>query len=157
MGQTIHPRCRGCPAGCCRYFCLRLAEPETYEELDEARWFLTHGGVTVLIDHDGEWWLRVDSRCKWLVGRGRSWRCRQHARRPLPCRRLSPERCEQALGRAVPLAEFTSSDELEAYAREALGERFELARRHLEELADREAQAADRGPKPRKPRKRAAK
>ncbi|MFB3893462.1 MAG: YkgJ family cysteine cluster protein [Phycisphaerae bacterium] len=119
-----------CQARCCRYFGVPLGRPETYEDFDEVRWYLLHRGVSVYIDAEGDWGMRVENRCRMLRKTPRGWRCVAYGRRPLVCRRFAPATCEFTRGFHEVEEHFASAAELEAYASRMLGRQaFEDGRR----------------------------
>lgn len=125
----MHRQCKLCNARCCRYFCLPIDNPCTYEEFEQIRWYLTHQAVNAHVDFDGQWWLLVENRCRWLEENPAGPVCAHYENRPLICRRFSPETCDFTKGPYEYEARFETADELEAYAREILGEKeFEAAR-----------------------------
>jgi Fe-S-cluster containining protein len=139
------PTCEKCGGACCKYFCFEIDEPEDYEEFEDIRWYVLHDGVSVHID-DGDWYIAIENRCNALDPYGR---CSIYEDRPLICRSYSPEDgCDYTGGGDYEYdEEFTSPDQVERYAREALGdETFERQReKHrakLERRARRKQQKA---------------
>ncbi len=124
MGKT----CRECGSKCCTYFCFEIDEPDTYEEFDDVRWYLNHEGVSVHID-EGDWYISIASRCKMLA---RDARCLIYADRPLICRKYDPAKCDFAPGDYGYEELFLTGEQLEAYARDTLGEEeYERAKRKV--------------------------
>ena len=118
--------CQSCGAKCCKYFCFEIDEPDSYEEFEDIRWYLCHEGVTVHID-EGDWFINIDNRCSKL---GPDNLCTIYENRPLICRKYDPAECDFTGGDYGFEAHFTSPEELEAYARKALGEKeFRRARK----------------------------
>lgn len=146
----MHRQCRLCNARCCRYFCLPIDNPCTYDEFEQVRWYLVHGGVSVHVDHDGGWWMLVENRCRWLEDSAQGPRCVAYDNRPLICRRFSPRTCDFTRGPFAYEHRFETADELEDYARDVLGAaEFAAARRAM--TAVRRPRKAKR-PKPKRPR-----
>ncbi len=119
----MDPRCKKCNARCCRYYCFQIDSPDTFEEFDNIRWYLMHDNTTVHIDLAGDWYIKVDNRCKNLVeppGGGHA--CKDYANRAFVCRQLSPARCDFARGHYSYEELFTTPQELEVYARRMLGD-----------------------------------
>jgi Fe-S-cluster containining protein len=112
-------RCRQCDSRCCRYFCIPIPKPDLFEEFENIRWYLAHRGVSVFIDLDGEWWVRMDSRCGLLDRRGQ---CKDYANRSMVCRTFSPDGCEVTQGGHACEELFRTPKQLDAYARRMLGE-----------------------------------
>ena len=122
--------CQKCDARCCRYYSFPIEMPESYEDFDQVRWYLVHENTTVYIDWDGQWYIRIDNRCRWLIDTDQGPRCERYSDRPLICRAFSPETCETAKGNFECEELFTKPDELDVYARRMLGEHaFDAARR----------------------------
>jgi len=129
-GRRMDRRCRLCNARCCRYFCFPIDNPCTYEEFEQVRWYLTHQAIRVHIDLAGQWWIFIENRCRWLDETPDGPRCASYENRPLICRRFSPKTCDFTKGPYKCQAEFETADDLEAYARQILGEKeFEAARK----------------------------
>lgn len=116
-------RCRLCNARCCRYFCFQIGSPETYEQFEQVRWYLTHKDISVHVDPDGDWWIFIANRCRWLEETREGPKCADYENRPLICRQFSPKTCDFTRGPYVSAAEFETANELEAFARETLGTR----------------------------------
>ena len=122
MSQT----CQKCGAKCCKYFCFEIDEPDTYEEFEDVRWYLCHQGVTVHID-EGDWYISIENHCKKL---GRNDHCKIYDERPLICRSYDPSNCDHVSGFYGYDEHFRTPEELDAYARETLGEKeYEKARK----------------------------
>ncbi len=111
--------CVKCGAKCCRYFCLEIDSPDSFEEFEHIRWYLMHEGVTVHID-GGDWFLGIDNRCKML---DKDNRCTDYDNRPSICREYPDDDCDHSDGEYGYDALFTTPDELVAYARKTLGKK----------------------------------
>jgi Fe-S-cluster containining protein len=114
MAQT----CESCGARCCRYFCFEIDTPGSYEEFENARWYLMHEGVTVHIDLEGDWYIAIANRC---LNLDEGNRCLQYAERPLICRKYDIDGCDFTKGNYEYIALFTKPDHIEQYARAKLG------------------------------------
>ena len=112
--------CQECGAKCCRYFCFEIDEPDTYEEFDDIRWFVLHKGISVHIDEDGDWYISIANRCKAL---GRDDRCKRYEDRPLICRKYTDENCDHTSGDYGYKELFNAPEDIDRYARNALGEK----------------------------------
>ena len=82
--------CSYCTAICCRYFTLPVSTPESWEDYDNLRWYLTHGRVALFVE-DGTWYMIVYGDCKYLQPDNR---CGIYHDRPGICRSYSTESCE---------------------------------------------------------------
>lgn len=110
-------QCSKCDAKCCRYFCLEIDTPETFEDFENIRWYLCHQGVTVHVD-EGDWYLAVESPCRKL---GRDGLCTIYEDRPKLCRSYSQENCDYTAGDYGYDEYFTEPEQILAYARKKLG------------------------------------
>jgi Fe-S-cluster containining protein len=86
-GQCL---CEFCTGKCCRYFCLPIDTPETWDDYDSIRWYLAHGQTLVYVEKK-TWYLLVFTRCKFLT---RDNRCGIYLNRPKICREYSTDDCE---------------------------------------------------------------
>ena len=120
--ELMHPQCLQCDALCCRYYCLAIPQPQTYEDFDEVRWYLMHAGSSVHVDFDGDWWLKVHSPCQMLRQTPAGPRCVAYDDRPIACRALHPDRCHFSQGEPQYDQEFRTAEELDAFAQAMLGE-----------------------------------
>jgi uncharacterized protein len=110
--------CANCKALCCRYFCFEIDQPDDYEEFEDIRWYLCHGGVSVHIDEDDDWYIQIENPCNKL---GNDNRCTIYEERPLICRTYSDDNCEATGSDYGYREEFTSPEQLDEYARKTLG------------------------------------
>lgn len=82
--------CDHCAGKCCRYFCLQIDTPTTWDDYDSIRWYLAHGQTLVYVDKK-KWYLVVFTRCKYLRSDNR---CAIYHSRPKICREYSTSECE---------------------------------------------------------------
>lgn len=82
--------CSYCTGRCCRYFCLPIDTPETWDDFDSVRWYLVHGNSIVYVEKD-TWYLLVYSRCNHLL---KDNRCGIYLKRPKICSEYSTNDCE---------------------------------------------------------------
>lgn len=115
----MNDRCQTCRALCCRYFCFQIDEPTDYDEFEDIRWYLLHQGVRVHIDEDGAWFIQIDNPCQALDANNR---CTIYEDRPLICRGYSTDNCEATDDDYGYREEFTTPEQLAAYARRVLGD-----------------------------------
>jgi Fe-S-cluster containining protein len=111
--------CRKCRSRCCRYLCFEIDRPESYEDFENARWFLMHKGVSIHIEENGDWYMAITNRCRNLT---RDNLCRDYDNRPLICRSYSVEGCDFTKGDYEYSMLFKTPRQLEDYARKQLGE-----------------------------------
>ncbi|MFP4434386.1 MAG: YkgJ family cysteine cluster protein [Planctomycetota bacterium] len=139
-------QCSQCDGKCCKYFCLEIDEPDTYEEFEDVRWYLCHGDVSVHIDEDGDWYLSVMNACRFLDDANR---CTIYEDRPLICRTYSQDGCDFTQGDYQYQQLFHTPEELDAYAEKTLGKLAyrsakKKARRKLEKKAEKEARKREK-------------
>lgn len=82
--------CEHCTSLCCRYYSLHLATPKTWDDFDNIRWYLAHGGNSVYVDA-GNWYLMVHGDCRYLLPDNR---CGIYQNRPKVCADYTTEACE---------------------------------------------------------------
>jgi len=139
--------CAKCGAKCCTYFCFEIDEPTDYDEFEDIRWFLLHHDVSVHVD-DGDWFISIGNRCRML---GLDNECMAYETRPTICRTYNPAKCDHTDGDYGYDAEFTTAEELEAYARKTLGARkFDRARAKAWGLTDKKKKKKKKKSKKRK-------
>ena len=82
--------CDYCSGKCCRYFCLPIETPTTWDDYDSIRWYLAHGGTLVYVEKE-TWYLLVFSKCQFLRADNR---CGIYLNRPKICGEYSTANCE---------------------------------------------------------------
>ncbi len=82
--------CSYCTGRCCRYFCLPIDTPESWDDYDSIRWYLAHGQTLVYVEKE-TWYLLVFSNCRYLQPDNR---CGIYLNRPKICRDYSTDECE---------------------------------------------------------------
>jgi uncharacterized protein len=130
--------CDQCSALCCRYFVLEIGTPETRRQYDDIRWYLVHQNVFVFIEKR-KWYLGIYARCKHLQADNR---CGIYQTRPKICREYSTDNCDYHGGEYDWQVLFSSAEQLEAYAAEA------LAARALKRSKARQRQQREKARKP---------
>ena len=104
-------RCRDCESVCCRYIAVQTAQPRHRDEYELMRWQLSHEGVCIYIDPEGDWMVQVATPCRQLVNH----RCGIYAARPKVCREYENHSCELAEPGEENVAEFTTAEEFERF------------------------------------------
>jgi len=106
--------CRECGARCCRYLATEIDRPTCKRDYDYIRWYLLHGNVHVFADHDGDWYLEMESRCEHL---GPDGTCTNYDNRPRICRRYGADdqTCEFLSKDAPHKVRFSTATEFEAW------------------------------------------
>ncbi|MBS3734359.1 MAG: YkgJ family cysteine cluster protein [Phycisphaerae bacterium] len=136
-------KCVECGAKCCRYFCFQIDDPEEYSAFEDIRWFLCHEGISVHIDEDGDWYICIENRCKYV---GSDNRCMIYEERPIICRQYDVDGCDFTGGDYRYQKLFTTPEQIEAYAREQLGPHgFDGPRTRARRRIERKQQAKARG------------
>lgn len=82
--------CDHCTGKCCRYISLPIKDPETWDDFDEFRWFLSHGQVLIYVEK-GTWYILFMSKCQYLL---KDHRCAIYFDRPKICREYTTDNCE---------------------------------------------------------------
>jgi len=82
--------CNHCTGKCCRYFCLPIDTPTTWDDFDSIRWYLAHRGSLVYVEKS-TWYLLVFSKCDYLLPDNR---CGIYLNRPKICREYTTDDCE---------------------------------------------------------------
>ena len=117
--------CRDCDSKCCQYFTVPLSRPADRDDFDAMTWYILHGGVSIYIDHEGDWYVNVTSRCTAL---GQDGLCRIYSVRPEICRVHTDEICEKDEANYDFREHFFTVEELTAYARKFLDRKEEVRR-----------------------------
>jgi Fe-S-cluster containining protein len=87
---SAHP-CSGC-GDCCSYVAIEIDAPTTNRDYDQIFWYLTHHGVSVYVDWEGDWYAEFQSMCAHLTPQRT---CAIYAERPEICSAFSWEECER--------------------------------------------------------------
>ena len=107
-------QCQRCTGLCCRYFALPIETPETREDYDDIRWYLSHEDISIFVE-DGEWYLSVNRKCRHLSEKNQ--KCLIYDRRPKICRKYRHENCDAVQGEYDYELHFTSDREMDEYIR----------------------------------------
>ena len=85
--------CEDCNAPCCNMFILPYPTPFTFMHLDYMRFLVGFEGVTMLLNADGTWQLKVEKRCYHFDEA--TGRCAIHdiSLRPKTCVFFNPSNC----------------------------------------------------------------
>ena len=107
-------QCEKCRGLCCRYFALPIETPETREDYDDIRWYLSHEDISIFVE-DGDWYLSVSRKCRHLSEKNHT--CLIYDRRPKICRKYRHANCDAVLGEYDYELHFTSDREMDEYIR----------------------------------------
>lgn len=108
--------CDYCTGKCCRYIALPIDEPETWEDFDAIRWYLTHQDISIFVE-DGTWYIMIFRECNHLLSDNR---CAIYHDRPQICRDYSTENCEFDSNFTYEKI-FETDDQIWEYAEAVLG------------------------------------
>jgi len=88
---TPENKCSFCNGSlCCNYITQQIDTPRSIEDFDHLLWHTAHHDVQIYKD-EGEWFLLVNNKCKFLQPDGR---CGTYETRPMVCRQHSNDYCE---------------------------------------------------------------
>lgn len=76
---------------CCTYIAVDIDPPTTLRRATQTLWYLYHSQVSVYWDHDEEWLLQFETRCRHLRPDNA---CAIYAQRPHICRDFDSRACE---------------------------------------------------------------
>jgi len=85
-----HP-CFDCTR-CCNYVAVEIDSPSSMKEYDHIYWYLYHGGISVFIDWENDWFIQFETRCENLTSQGL---CAVYETRPAICKEFDWRECEQ--------------------------------------------------------------
>jgi hypothetical protein len=128
-----HP-CSGC-GDCCTYVAVRIDNPRSNADYDHVHWYLSHRGVSVYVDWDGDFYLEFETRCDHLTA---ARTCGIYRERPEICADFSWDECEKGTGEPGHKLRFETPEQFatwfaarrpKAYARYAAFRRDRAAAR----------------------------
>ncbi|OHB58365.1 MAG: hypothetical protein A2Y07_08335 [Planctomycetes bacterium GWF2_50_10] len=105
--------CQKCNAMCCRYIALEIDEPETRDEFDDVRWYLTHEGVSVFVEK-GKWHVSFAGSCRHIDDKHR---CSIYETRPKICRKYKTDGCDRTSDEYDYELHFTNDAQMLEYMR----------------------------------------
>lgn len=88
--EPVQVPCLSCGL-CCTYIAVDIDPPTTVRRATQMLWYLYHGQVSVYWDHEDEWLLQFETRCRHL---GPDRKCGIYAQRPHICRDFDESSCE---------------------------------------------------------------
>ena len=115
-----HP-CEDCGA-CCTYVGVELDRPTTPGDYDHVHWYLTHHGVSVYIDWEGDWYVEFASTCQHLTP---TKTCGIYRDRPELCADFSWETCEKTTREPGYRERFSSPEDFFRWFEEKRPKSFE--------------------------------
>lgn len=81
--------CDKCDARCCKHIALEIDKPESIEDFEDIRWYVSHKNVNVFVE-DGDWYLEFLTPCEQLDENDK---CKIYNKRPRICMDYSEEDC----------------------------------------------------------------
>jgi len=117
-------KCKNCDAKCCKYVSLDIDTPETKDDFENIKWYISHKNVEVYIDFEGVWNVRFITRCEHL---NTSNMCDIYKKRPEICKEFSSAECSTNIENE-DLFVFKKLEEVEEYIKNIF-----LKGRHLVE------------------------
>ncbi|MFQ5515057.1 MAG: YkgJ family cysteine cluster protein [Myxococcota bacterium] len=126
-----HP-CHECGA-CCRYVAVEIDKPTCFKDYDHIHWYLTHRGISVYVDWEGDWFIEFETACEHLSPGAT---CGIYEDRPQICSDFSWDECEKTTRERAWKYRFVTQEEFLAWHREKRPksyDRYVAARRKLAE------------------------
>lgn len=87
---------------------MNIENPKSVSDFEQFKWYVFHG-VSVYMDHDGDWFVEVPHNCIHLDEKDL---CRIYDQRPDVCREFSSVGCEIPDDVAI---EFRTADDIDRY------------------------------------------
>jgi Fe-S-cluster containining protein len=140
---TAHP-CAEC-GQCCTYVAVEIDNPSGFDDYDHIYWYLTHRGICVYVDWEGDWFVEMETVCEHL---SEARTCGIYEDRPKMCSDFSWQECEKTTNERAWKVRFDQPADLLEFMREKRPrnyERYMKAREKL--LAKRRAAEAASPPK----------
>ena len=121
-----HP-CFDCSL-CCRYVAIEIDEPTSMRDYDHVYWYLYHGGVSVFVDWNGDWFIQLESRCHNLTDQGL---CSIYERRPAICKEFDWRECEKNVDEPPDKHTFRTAEDFDAWFQKKRPKAYQRYRRFL--------------------------
>lgn len=90
MTKTKKNPCGTCNGACCRYVSVHIDTPNSLDDFDEVKWFVSHRNIVVYKDCEDDWLVEFNTRCKFL---NKNNRCTDYENRTDVCRDYGPDDC----------------------------------------------------------------
>jgi Fe-S-cluster containining protein len=135
-----HP-CSECGA-CCAYVAVEIDNPSSFDDYDHIHWYLTHRGVSVYIDWEGDWFIEFETICE---HRTEAMTCGIYEDRPRICSDFSWNECEKTTKEAAHKVRFEKPQEIFDWLREKRPRNFERYMKSREKLLEKRASARTGG------------
>lgn len=140
---SSHP-CSGC-GDCCTYVAVRIDNPRSNADYDHVHWYLSHRGVSVYLDWDGDFYLEFETRCDHLTAERT---CAIYRERPEICAEFSWDECEKGTGEPGHKVRFETPEQFATWfaaRRPKAYARYAAFRRERAAARDRECRASAGG------------
>ena len=125
----VHP-CADC-GHCCTYVSVEIDNPSVFKDYDHIYWYLTHRGVSVYIDWEGDWFIEFETVCEHL---SEARTCGIYEERPGICSDFSWDECEKTSGESAWKQRFKAPEELLAFMQEKRPRNYERYMKQREKL-----------------------
>jgi Fe-S-cluster containining protein len=138
---------------CCTYVATEIDAPETSDDFDMLRWYVSHEGCAVYLEK-GKWYFETAARCKHLTKENL---CAVYPSRPRICRDHGTDECEMAIEEYAWDVRLETLEDVEAYARIALRHKRTHGNGHFELSWERRARlysSRSNSPGAKRPRRR---
>jgi len=133
-----HP-CASC-GECCRYLAVEIDAPTHNRDYDHIFWYLTHRGVSVYIDWEGDWFVEFQTTCEHLTEEAT---CGIYRERPEICSDFEWDSCERATKEPASKVLFHTPKEFFVWMQEKRPRAWAKLQKHREKvIAEREKSAA---------------
>jgi Fe-S-cluster containining protein len=134
-----HP-CASC-GDCCRYLAVEIDPPTNHTDYDHIYWYLTHRGVSVYIDWEGDWYVEFQTVCEHLTEEST---CGIYRERPEICSEFEWDSCERATKESAAKVHFHTPKEFFVWMEEKRPRAWAKLQKHREKLlAARQKSAAE--------------
>ena len=132
---SVHP-CHEC-AACCRYIAVEIDNPTTLKDYDHVHWYLTHRGISVYIDWEGDWFVEVETVCEHLSP---TKTCQIYEDRPYICSDFSWDECEKTTQENAWKVRFLSQEEFARWHQEKRPKSYQSYMKARRKLKEKRAQ-----------------
>ncbi len=126
---NTHP-CHEC-GRCCTYLAIEIDSPSSFADFENIHWYLTHRGISLYIDWEGDWFVEFETVCEHL---SEAKTCGIYAERPQICSEFSWDECEVTTGESAWKYRFETIEDVRSWLKEkrpAVYERYMRGRAKL--------------------------
>ena len=126
---------------CCTYLAIEIDSPSSFGDFENLHWYLTHKGISVYIDWEGDWFVEFETVCEHLSEQKT---CGIYAERPKICSEFSWEECEVTTKESAWKFRFCDIDELRTWLKEKRPAVYERYRKGREKLISKREDSGNR-------------